>query len=98
MGGGIHHVDQCLRAYLSSDHYNEVKLLEYAEKQNNGALFKRLGYLLSLMDNKNSGLISYCKNHITKGISSPGTRLQGRKIYYRMGLKHPQELARGYPS
>jgi predicted transcriptional regulator of viral defense system len=90
MGGGIHHVDQCLRAYLSSDHYNEAELLEYAEKQNNGALFKRLGYLLSLMDNKNSGLISYCKNHITKGISSLEPGYKDVRFITEWGLSIPK--------
>lgn len=90
MGGGIHHVDNCLRTYLTSEHYNESKLLEYAEKQKNGAIFKRLGYLLSLMDNKKSDLLIYCKNHITKGISSLEPGYKDIRFVTEWGLSVPK--------
>ena len=90
MGGGIHHVENCLRNYIASEHYNEEKLLEYATKQKNGAIFKRLGYLLSLMDEKKSHLISYCQDHLTKGISSLEPGYKDVKFITEWGLSVPK--------
>ena len=45
LGGGIAHIADMLIYYLKSEHKNMVLLYDYA-KQANGAVFKRLGYLL----------------------------------------------------
>lgn len=90
LGGGIHHVDACLRTYLNSNLFNESKLLEYAEKQQNGALFKRLGYLVSHIDDKRSHLIKFCKAHITKGISSLEPGYKDVRIVTEWRLKIPK--------
>lgn len=90
LGGGIHHVDHCLRAYVGSQYYNESKLIEYATKQKNGVIFKRLGYLLSLMDNKKDELINYCKEHLTKGISSLEPGYKDVKFITKWGLSIPK--------
>lgn len=90
LGGGIHHVDSCLRAYLTSNLCDELKLLEYAEKQHNGALFKRLGYLVSHIDSKRSHLIKFCKEHITKGLSSLEPGYKDVRIVTEWRLKIPK--------
>jgi predicted transcriptional regulator of viral defense system len=90
MGGGIHHVESCLQNYINSEHYNEEKLIEYAEKQKNGTIFKRLGYLLSLMDNHESTLILYCQSHITKGMSNLEPGYKDVKFITEWGLSVPR--------
>lgn len=90
MGGGIHHVENCLRNYLNSEYYNESKLLEYAEKQNNGVIFKRLGYLLSSVDHAKSDLLEYCKSHMTKGISSLEPGYKDVRYVTEWGLSVPK--------
>lgn len=90
MGGGIHHVESCLQNYMHSEQYNEEKLMEYADKQKNGAIFKRLGYLLSLMDEKKSHLIAHCKEHLTKGISSLEPGYKDVRFVTEWGLSVPK--------
>jgi len=46
LGGGIYNVIDIFNAYLKSEHRNVELLLSYARKILNGAVLKRLGYLL----------------------------------------------------
>jgi predicted transcriptional regulator of viral defense system len=47
LGGGIRHVLDCLNAYLSSDKSNPPLLIDLARQLGNGAVFKRLGFLIA---------------------------------------------------
>ena len=67
IGGGIRKVDECLNSYLASEHYDSSRLLEYAKRQNNGAIFKRLGFLLSISNHGHQDLILACLKHLTQG-------------------------------
>lgn len=44
-GGGIQHVDDCFRQYVKREDYEPERLLSYATRHGNGAIFKRLGFL-----------------------------------------------------
>ncbi len=44
-GGGIDHVAECLGAYLAGNKFDRGLLIRYAEQFDNGAIFKRLGFL-----------------------------------------------------
>ncbi len=66
LGGGIQHVADCLAAYLDRPDRHDTTLMEYAERLGNGAIFKRLGFLLD--GNKKAGqLVAECLKRITKG-------------------------------
>jgi len=45
MGGGIRHVADCVQVYFTHDAAEPAKLVEYADRLGNGAVFKRLGFL-----------------------------------------------------
>lgn len=45
LGGGIQHVSDCLSSYLGRKDRDDGRLLGYAERLGNGAVFKRLGFL-----------------------------------------------------
>lgn len=45
LGGGIQHVADCLNAYLKRDDRDDFKIIEYANRLENGAILKRLGFL-----------------------------------------------------
>ena len=45
IGGGIQHAVQCLEEYLRRDDRDDRKLVDYAVRLGNGAVFKRLGFL-----------------------------------------------------
>ncbi len=88
LGGGIHHVESCLHAYLNSELYDEARLLEYAKRQNNGVIFKRLGYLVSSFDKERINLIEECRKGMTQGISSldPGYKNVRFVTEWRLGV------------
>ena len=54
LGGGIQHVSDCLNAYLRRSDRNETTLIEYAERLRNGAIFKRLGFLIEQREDASS--------------------------------------------
>jgi len=45
LGGGIQHVSDCLAAYLKRADRDDARLIGYADRLGNGAVFKRLGFL-----------------------------------------------------
>ena len=65
-GGGIRHVDQCLQQYLRDPEANADTLIRYAEKLGNGAVFKRLGFLISQRPG-NEPLAQACRERLTQG-------------------------------
>ena len=67
LGGGGQHVIDCFKEYIKSSHFNAEILGNYAEKLNNGAIFKRLGFLCEIKLGKNHLLTSLCRSHLTKG-------------------------------
>jgi predicted transcriptional regulator of viral defense system len=68
IGGGIDHVSECLTAYSKSKDFDREVLVSYAERFNNGVVFKRLGFLSEtvLHDRK---LTDACRSRLTKGYS-----------------------------
>lgn len=65
-GGGIDHVINCFGEYLRHDCRQDEKLISYAERLGNGAIFKRLGFLAERMSDC-TYLIDACKERMTKG-------------------------------
>ena len=65
-GGGIQQVILCFGEYLRHDCREDEKLISYAERLGNGAVFKRLGFLAERMSDS-TYLIDACKKRMTKG-------------------------------
>ncbi len=81
-GGGIRHVADCLRAYLCREDADCEKLVAYADRIGNGAVFKRLGFITERLRGPDT-LISACARRLTKGNARldpalPSPRLIGR--------------------
>ena len=66
LGGGIQHVSDCLNAYLQRSDRNDDRLIAYAERLGNGAIFKRLGFLVDQCSDT-SHLTEVCLAHLTAG-------------------------------
>ena len=66
LGGGIQHVSDCLAAYLKRDDRDDSKLIDYALRLDNGAVFKRLGFLARKNETAGS-LPEMCSRHLTAG-------------------------------
>ena len=45
LGAGIQHVADCLTTYFDRKDRDDDKLIAYADRLGNGAVFKRLGFL-----------------------------------------------------
>jgi len=66
-GRGIRHVDSCLSAYLRSRDCDLERLLEYGDRLGNGAVFKRLGFLLSRSPEVDPAVLAACHDRLTSG-------------------------------
>lgn len=66
VAGGIRHADDCLGAYLASPAAAPEKLIEYGDRRGNGAVFKRLGFLLERRHGP-AQLLAACKERMTAG-------------------------------
>ncbi|MXX96719.1 MAG: hypothetical protein F4065_02165 [Rhodothermaceae bacterium] len=64
--GGIDHVIACFGEYLRHNRRQDKKLISYAERLGNGAVFKRLGFLAERMSDC-TYLVDACKKRMTKG-------------------------------
>jgi predicted transcriptional regulator of viral defense system len=95
-GGGIGHVIQILKAYLKSTHRSPEKLLKYAIKQSNGAVIKRLGYLLEKLAPEEIKTISELKNLISKGYSKLDPNLKSKKIITRWRIWIPDYIEKDF--
>jgi predicted transcriptional regulator of viral defense system len=79
VGGGIDHVSDSLSAYLKTKPADRGLLIRYAEEFDNGAIFKRLGYLAEthLHDNK---LAAECRSRLTQGYARLDPSLPPKKL------------------
>lgn len=92
LGGGIRSVTDFLLEYLSSAHYNPEILLEYAGKMQNGAIFKRLGFLLSKTDPDKKIVIERCRDQLSKGYCQLDPTAKGNSLVKRWKIWVPEGL------
>lgn len=95
-GGGIRHVDQCLRAYLRDGEANAEILIRYGDKLGNGAIFKRLGFLLS-HDSAYAQLVQACKERLTQGNAKLDPALPCKRLVKAWRLWIPATWEREQP-
>jgi predicted transcriptional regulator of viral defense system len=79
LGGGIDHVGDSLSAYLATKTADRELLIQYASQFNNGAIFKRLGYLAEtcLHDDK---LVAECRSRLTQGYARLNPALPRKRL------------------
>lgn len=88
-GGGITHAIQIFKAYLKSNHRDVKKLATYAFKQSNGAIIKRLGYLVEKLCPEETKIIAECQNHLSAGYAKLDPNLKADKIITRWKIWVP---------
>ena len=83
VGGGIDHVADCLSAYLGGKTADRDLLIRYAEQFDNGAIFKRLGFLADtrLRDKK---LAAECRSRLTQGYATARSRASLKETHHRL--------------
>ena len=92
LGGGACHVANCIQAYLVHPYRDDEKLIEYADRLGNGAVFKRLGFLTE-QDPSVRRLADECKKRLTKGLAKLDPSLGKGRIIGRWRLIVPEGWA-----
>ena len=67
LGGGIRHVADILSAYFESEKRDDKKLEEYLERMNNGAIYKRLGFLIEHLKLRAPRIVELCEKNVNRG-------------------------------
>jgi predicted transcriptional regulator of viral defense system len=75
VGGGIRHVADCFTAYFQHKDANPETLIQYAEELGNGAVFKRMGFLVQTIPDQ-AVLIEACRKRLTQGNAKLDPRLE----------------------
>lgn len=86
LGGGIRSVSDMLVNYLRSDAKNLDLLIDYAERFGNGAVFKRLGFLLEQYAPSERRAITQCAERLTKGNTRLDPKLPAERLVTRWRL------------
>ncbi len=89
LGGGIQHVHDCLRSYFSRHDRNDGRLLAYADRMGNGAVFKRLGFLAE-RGHEGDSLGGACRERLTQGNAKLDPALPCRRLISRWRLFVPE--------
>jgi len=92
-GGGIRHVDQCLQNYLRDPEASAETLIRYAEKLGNGAVFKRLGFLVSQRSG-HEPLAQSCRERLTQGNAKLDPALPCKRLLKAWRLWIPKNWER----
>lgn len=87
-GGGARHVADCLATYFRHKDADPERLIEYAERVGNGAVFKRLGFLAE-RSGGHSTLADACLDRLTKGNAKLDPELSSPRLIRRWRLWVP---------
>jgi len=96
-GGGIRSVKDMLANYLRSENKNLEQLIEYGERLGNGAVFKRLGFLLEKIASNETKAIEECYERLTAGNTKLDPKLNNIKLITRWRLWVPEKWKRMEP-
>lgn len=95
LGGGLRPVVDVFRNYLNADQKDTKLLIEYADRLGNGAVFKRLGFVLERIAPKEDQLIRACRTRLTKGNAKLDPSLPADSLVSAWRLWVPANWARG---
>lgn len=86
LGGGRQSIIEIFNQYLNSSNKNVELLFYYAKKTCNGAVLKRLGYLLEYCKSGEQNIIKWCSLLKTEGHIKFDPNSDGNKLLTRWGL------------
>ena len=88
----MQHVTDCLIEFTKI--YNQSSdltvLLDYAIETNNGALFKKLGYLAETLE-FDSKFVDACRKHLNSGYATLDNSAKNNRLITRWNLWVPRE-------
>lgn len=88
LGGGIQQVADCFATYLRRDDRDDHRLIGYAERLGNGAVFKRLGFLSEAQPTAES-IAKACSARLTTGNAKLDPALPCARLISRWHLWVP---------
>jgi len=89
-GGGIRPVKDMLVNFLQSENKNLDLLIKYSEKLGNGAVFKRLGFLLEKIAPDETRALEECRKMLTAGNAKLDPKLNNSRLVTRWRLWVPE--------
>ena len=93
LGAGIRSTVDMLSNYLRSENKDMGLLILYAERLGNGAVFKRLGFLLERLAPEEANSIKKCRSNLTTGNAKLDLQLSADKLITRWRLWVPKAWA-----
>jgi len=93
LGGGLRSTVDMFRNYLNSEKKDLELLIDYGEQLGNGAVFKRLGYLLEKYAGNEQALMDICKERLSTGNARLAPALNSPKLITRWRLWVPERWA-----
>jgi predicted transcriptional regulator of viral defense system len=90
LGGGLRPVVDVFRAYLNSSAKDLELLVSYAERLGNGAVYKRLGYLLERYSPGDKSAIGICRSRLSTGYAKLDPSLNSGGLVTRWRLWIPE--------
>ena len=96
-GGGIRSVKDMLVNYIQSESKNLEQLIEYGKLLGNGAVFKRLGFLLEKTAPDETKIIEQCRKSLSAGNARLDQKLNNNKLITRWRLWVPENWKRMEP-
>jgi len=94
LGGGLRSTVDISLAYLHSDKKDMKLLLDYAARLDNGAVFKRLGFLLERLAAEETATIKECGSKLTTGNAKLDPALTADKLITKWRLWIPASWAK----
>ena len=79
IGGGMRHVSEIVMAYFDSEYREDSAVYNYIKDKRNKTIYKRLGYLIEILNIDAADLREKCRRNISKGYSSldPAVKIKG---------------------
>jgi len=93
LGGGLRSTTDFFANYLKSDNRNLDLLIDYADRLGNGAVFKRMGFLLEHLVPEEQKVIDACRERMTTGNAKLDPSLATDKLVTRWRLWVPESCA-----
>ena len=94
LGGGLRSTVDMFGNYLKSEKRDIGLLIEYADRLGNGAVFKRLGFLLEQYAANEKTFIEQCSKKLTSGNAQLDPALKGKRLITRWRLWVPERWAK----
>jgi predicted transcriptional regulator of viral defense system len=94
LGGGIRSTRDMFTNYLRSENKNLGLLIDYSAKLGNGAVFKRLGFLLELVAPDETEKIEQCRARLTAGNAKLDPNLNNERLITGWRLWVPENWKR----